>query len=76
MKHVLNRFKRLALQLEDKKAPVSVCDSCEETYPESWIMEGDICPFCGGTHTLVYISSQEDDASTNMLTEIIEKGTE
>lgn len=48
--NVKNRIQRVALAEEDKGVPVSVCDYCEETYPESWILDG-ICPYCGHAHT-------------------------
>ncbi len=44
-----HRMQRVALAAEDKNVPVSVCDYCEETYPESWILDG-ICPYCGHAH--------------------------
>lgn len=47
--NVKNRIQRVALAEEDKGVPVSVCDYCEETYPESWILDG-ICPYCGHAH--------------------------
>lgn len=47
--NVKNRIQRVALAEEDKNVPVSVCDYCEETYPESWILDG-ICPYCGHAH--------------------------
>lgn len=45
-------FIRLAMAYENRGKPVSVCDSCEMTYPEEWValLEG-ICPFCGQAHT-------------------------
>jgi hypothetical protein len=43
------RMQIVALAEEDKKVPVSVCDHCEETYPESWVVDG-LCPFCGHAH--------------------------
>ncbi len=54
--NVKNRIQRVALAEEDKGVPVSVCDYCEETYPESWILDG-ICPYCGHAHN----EENEDD---------------
>ena len=59
--NVKNRIQRVALAEEDKGVPVSVCDYCEETYPESWILNG-ICPFCGHAH-----NEENEDAYDEMV---------
>ena len=46
----LEQFMLIAEKLERAGAPVSVCDYCERTYPETWIID-NICPFCGKEHT-------------------------
>ena len=49
---VLEGFRKLSNEMEDAGVPVSVCDSCEETYPEAWIMKNNICPYCLHPHNL------------------------
>jgi len=46
---VKRTFLILGHKLEEDGVDVSVCDYCEETYPESWIING-ICPFCLHAH--------------------------
>lgn len=47
---VTARFEKIAGIHEDCNVQVSVCDSCERIYPESWVID-NVCPFCGWKHT-------------------------
>lgn len=51
MLDIRKQFMIIAGRLERSGAEVSVCDSCERTYPEQWIFN-NVCPFCGLEHTI------------------------
>lgn len=46
---IRNAFRCVAIKCEKAGDKISVCDSCEVTYPMRWIID-NTCPFCGGKH--------------------------
>lgn len=75
MKNTLDGFRRLAMELEDKGVDISVCDTCESTYPVDWILNDGTCPYCNGMHTMPEIKQENKlmQVTKEQLQELINK---